>query len=124
MCCSEIGYAIEFRVPLRKRDKIADQLTWLINKDRLGLFDEREAERRIGGGQVVATFGDGVSVACSVVDVSIFGVALQTAGPRPMIGDRSRSASVRARACAISKAVSPSTSAPCTPSRANRRRPG
>ena len=84
----EVGYAIEFRVPARKRDKIADQLTWLINRDRLGLTDEREAERRIGGGQVVATFANGVSVACAVADVSIFGVALKTNGPRPMIGDR------------------------------------
>ncbi len=84
---NEIGYAVEFRVPARKRDKIADQLTWLINKDRLGLSDEREAERRPGGGQVIASYG-GVSIACAVADVSIFGVALRTAGARPMIGDR------------------------------------
>lgn len=84
---NEIGYAIEFKVPPRKRDKIADQLTWLINRDRLGLTDEREAERRTAGGQVIATYS-GVSIACAVVDVSIFGVALKTAGPRPMIGDR------------------------------------
>ena len=84
---NEIGYAIEFTVPARKRDKIADQLTWLINRDRLGLHDEREAERRPGGGQVIANFG-GKSTACAVSDVSIFGVALRTAGPRPMIGDR------------------------------------
>lgn len=84
---SEFGYAVEFRAPPRKRDKIADQLTWLINKDRLGLSDERDAERRVSGGQVVAVYG-GVSIACAVVDVSIFGVALRTAGPRPMIGDK------------------------------------
>jgi hypothetical protein len=85
---SEIGYAVAFTVPPRKRDKIADQLTWLTNKDRLGLTDEREAERRPGGGQVIATYGKGQSIACAVADVSIFGVALKTAGPRPMIGDR------------------------------------
>lgn len=85
---NEIGYAVQFNVPPRKRDKIADQLTWLINKDRLGLSDEREAERRPGGGQVIAIHGKGVSIACAVADVSIFGVALKTAGPRPMIGDR------------------------------------
>ena len=85
---NEIGYAIAFTVPARKRDKIADQLTWLINKDRLGLTDEREAERRPGGGQVIATYGRGQSIACAVADVSIFGVALKTTGPRPMIGDR------------------------------------
>ncbi|HVY87544.1 MAG TPA: PilZ domain-containing protein [Hyphomonadaceae bacterium] len=83
----EVGYAVEFKLTSRKRDKIADQLTWLINRDRLGLTDEREAERRPGGGQVVATFGK-ISIACAVMDVSIFGVALKTAGPRPMIGDK------------------------------------
>lgn len=85
---NEIGYAVQFNVPPRKRDKIADQLTWLINKDRMGLTDEREAERRTGGGQVIAVYGKGTSIACVVADVSIFGVALRTAGPRPMIGDR------------------------------------
>jgi hypothetical protein len=84
----EVGYAVEFHVPPRKRDKIADQLTWLINKDRLGLSDERESERRLGGGMVTAIFSNGVSVSCTVVDVSIFGVALKTSGPRPMVGDR------------------------------------
>lgn len=83
----DVGYAVEFRVPARKRDKIADQLTWMINRDRLGLTDEREAERRLGRGEIVATY-DGVVIACTVVDVSIFGVALKTTGPRPLIGAR------------------------------------
>ena len=85
---NEIGYAIEFRVPPRKREKIADALTWLVNKDRLGLSDERIAERRPATGQVIAIHGKGISIACAVADVSLFGVALKTAGPRPMIGDR------------------------------------
>lgn len=85
---NEIGYAIEFRAPQRKREKIADLLTWLINRDRLGLSDERFAERRPATGQVIAKYGKGMSIACAVADVSLFGVALKTAGPRPMIGDR------------------------------------
>ena len=85
---NEIGYGVEFRVPPRKRDKIADALTWLVNKDKLGLTDDRVAERRPASGQVVAIYGNGMSIACAVADVSIFGVALKTAGPRPMIGDR------------------------------------
>lgn len=85
---NEIGYAVEFRVPQRKREKIADALTWLTNKDRLGLTDERVAERRPSAGQVIAVYGKGVSIACAVADVSLFGVALKTVGPRPMIGDR------------------------------------
>ena len=85
---NEIGYAVEFKVPPRKREKIADALTWLINKEKLGLIDERIAERRPSAGQIIATHGKGVSIACAVADVSLFGVALKTAGPRPMIGDR------------------------------------
>lgn len=85
---NEIGYAIEFRVPPRKREKIADALTWLVNKDRLGLSDERIAERGPATGQVIAVHGKGVAIACAIADVSLFGVALKTSGPRPMIGDR------------------------------------
>lgn len=85
---NEVGYAIEFRVPPRKREKIADALTWLVNKDRLGLSDERVAERRPATGQVIAIHGKDAAIACAVVDVSLFGVALKTSGPRPMIGDR------------------------------------
>ena len=85
---NEVGYAIEFRVPPRKREKIADALTGLVNKDRLGLSDERIAERRPATGQVIAIHGKDTSIACAVVDVSLFGVALKTSGPRPMIGDR------------------------------------
>jgi len=85
---TDFGYAIAFTIPIRKRDKIADQLTWLINRDRLGLSDEREVERRPGRGQVIATYGAGVSIACAISDVSLFGLALKTAGPRPLIGER------------------------------------
>lgn len=85
---NEVGYAVEFRSPQRKREKIADALTWLVNKDKLGLTDERNAERRPDTGQVIAIYGKGISIACSVADASLFGVALRTAGPRPLIGDR------------------------------------
>lgn len=85
---NEVGYAVEFRVPQRKREKIADALTWLVNKDKLGLTDERIDEHRSAPGQVIAIHGKGISIACAVADVSLFGVALKTAGPRPMIGDR------------------------------------
>lgn len=86
----DFGYAVSFTAPPRKRDKIVDQLTWLLNRDRLQLEEERTAERRTSAGQVIATFGAGVAVACSVLDMSIFGVALKTAGPRPMLGERVR----------------------------------
>lgn len=83
--------AVELRAPSRKRDKIADQLTWLLNRERLNLEDDRVAERRqASGGQVVAIGANGVAIACTVLDMSIFGVALRSNGPRPMLGDRVR----------------------------------
>lgn len=83
---AETEYAVVLSHPRRKREKIADQLTWLINRDRLQLTEERGAERRTGGGQVLVEFGQGMSVACAVIDISIFGAALRTNGPRPMLG--------------------------------------
>lgn len=82
--------AVKFSAPQRKIDKIADQLTWLINKDRLQLTDERDSERRPGGGHVVATGKDGRVMTCTVSDISFFGVALRTDDARPMIGERIR----------------------------------
>lgn len=83
----DIGYAIAFRIPQRKREKIADQLTWLINREPLGLEEDRTSERNPASGEVFAVFGDGQRVACFVQDMSIFGVALKTSGPRPLIGE-------------------------------------
>lgn len=95
----EFGVAIAFRIPARKRDKIADQLTWLINRDRLNLNDERLSERRPGAGEVIAVFGDNISIPCTVQDMSIFGVALRTSGKRPLIGQQVKVAS-RTGVCA------------------------
>lgn len=81
-------FAVALRTPTRKREKIADQLTWLINRDRLALEEDRTAQRRAGSGQVIVTFGQGMTVACSVIDISLFGVALRTNGPRPQLGVR------------------------------------
>ncbi len=83
-----LGYAIEFNAPPRKREKIADQLTWLINRDALNLEEDRVAERRRASGEIDASFGNGITVACTVLDMSIFGVALKTNGPRPTLGER------------------------------------
>lgn len=84
----EFGYAIRFHASPRKQDKISDQLTWLLNRERLGLSDDRVAERRTSAGQVVVSYGKGMSIACAVLDASVFGLALKTNGPRPLVGDR------------------------------------
>ncbi len=82
----ENHFAVVIQAPRRKREKIADQLTWLINRDQLQLEEERSAERRAGSGQVIVSFGTNMKIACSVIDMSLFGVALRTNGPRPQLG--------------------------------------
>src|SRR5688572_1851598 len=39
------GFAMSISATLRKRDKIANQLTWLANRDALGLPEDRGHER-------------------------------------------------------------------------------
>lgn len=82
----ENHFAVVIQAPRRKREKIADQLTWLINRDQLQLEEDRTAERRAGSGQVIVSFGRSMKIACSVIDISLFGVALRTNGPRPQLG--------------------------------------
>lgn len=82
----ENEYAIVLQTPRRKREKIADQLTWLINREALQLEEDRVAERRASSGEVSVSFGPGTRIECSVIDMSVFGVALRTSGPRPHIG--------------------------------------
>ncbi len=70
-----------------RRDKLADQLTWLTNKDKLGLDEERRAERVQGGGTVKAILEDGREISCQVIDMSFVGAGLATRDKRPMVGE-------------------------------------
>jgi hypothetical protein len=38
-------FAAHFRIVQHKREKLADRLTWLLNKDRLDLTDDRNGSR-------------------------------------------------------------------------------
>ncbi len=80
------GFAVRLHLVPIKREKLIDQLTWLVNKDALNLSDERRTTRRNIGGRLLATFESGVVAQCNVIDLSLQGVALHTVGPRPEIG--------------------------------------
>jgi hypothetical protein len=82
------GFGMTFNATLRKRDKIADQLTWLINRDILGTDGLRQHER-IKPRQLAYTAQWGVLEECDVkiIDISRTGVAVLS--PRiPPIGAR------------------------------------
>ncbi len=81
------GFAMKFQTSQRKRDKLADKLTWLINRDRLGLKEERKAPRYATRGPAIVVREDGREVQCRVVDISLTGASFETEGPAPFVGE-------------------------------------
>ncbi|MEL6323744.1 MAG: PilZ domain-containing protein [Pseudomonadota bacterium] len=85
---TEDGFAIAFVSSQPKRDRLADKLIWLYNRDKLGLTDERGAARHAADGPAVVVRQDGRRLQCRVVDISLTGAGFETDGPAPMIGER------------------------------------
>jgi hypothetical protein len=85
---TEDGFAARIKLVPQKLDRVVDQLTWVANYKRLGLSDERKSNRRAVSGKLKATYEDGTVSECSIIDISLLGVALHTHGQRPEIGSR------------------------------------
>jgi hypothetical protein len=82
----EQGFAIQMRLPIPKREKLADQLTWLANRQALGMAEDRRHERIAP--RLLHTslkLPDGQEALAKLIDVSISGAAL-VVGARPQIG--------------------------------------
>ncbi len=80
--------AIVSDAPFTKREKLADLLTWLANKDVLGLEEERRSTRTTARlGVVLVQTQDGRELRCHVIDMSFVGVALATSDKFPLVGD-------------------------------------
>lgn len=74
------GFAMSIDASLRKRDKIADQLTWLINRHMLGLPEDRRHPRVTPANPfVTVTTPDGEKVPMRVIDISLSGAAIHGA---------------------------------------------
>lgn len=79
------GFAIELAASERKREKLAAQLTWLINRSQLGLEEDRRHERLTPRNSATTIeLDDGTSLPCSIVDMSFSGVALSMRTKPPM----------------------------------------
>jgi len=81
------GFAIRFTHSQRKRDRLADAITWRYNMTRLGLTDDRGAARKPSKGQTFLRLRDGLVIKADVIDVSITGAAFACL-ERPRIGDK------------------------------------
>src|SRR5215469_3495930 len=82
----ENGFAMTISATIRKRDKLAAQLTWLANRHILGLPEDRRHGRitpRNPAARLILQ--SGINVACRVIDISQSGAAVRT-DQRPEIG--------------------------------------
>jgi len=71
------GFCIAFVVTERKREKLADKLTWLANRASLNIADGRTHNRhQPQHRETVVTFNDGKTVGCSIVDLSLGGASI------------------------------------------------
>ena len=80
------GFAMTISATLHKRDKLAAQLTWLANRQVLGLPEDRRHGRitpRNPAARLILP--NGVNIAVRVVDISQSGAAIAT-DQRPEIG--------------------------------------
>jgi PilZ domain len=64
-------------LPLMKREKLAEQLTWLVNRDALGMVEDRRHERVTPRAtRTVPRLGDGQTHPVKLIDISLSGAAL------------------------------------------------
>ncbi len=80
------GFAMSILATPRKREKIAAQLTWLANRQDLGLPEDRRHERLTPlQARSTLTVEDGREYVVRIIDISRSGVAIST-DLRPEIG--------------------------------------
>src|ERR1700752_3496670 len=71
------GFAMSIAAPPRKRDKLAAQLTWLANRQILGLPEDRRLDRIVPRNpRSTMVLSDGTAVLCRIIDMSLSGAAV------------------------------------------------
>jgi len=91
------GFAIAIQASQHKREKLAAQLIWLINRQELGLPDERRHDRiQLSDKTSSLKLDDGQSFDCQVIDVSLSGASVGTSA-RPAIGSHVTLGKLRGR---------------------------
>jgi len=80
------GFAMTIAATTRKRDKLAAQLTWLANRQILGLPEDRRHGRVVPRNPVGRLIlPNGLNLTCRIIDVSQSGAGIAT-DQRPPIG--------------------------------------
>jgi hypothetical protein len=93
----EGGFAVKFKVTQHKREKLAAQITWLVNKENLGGSLGRKHKRiEVVNKTSMLKLADDTTADCRVLDVSLSGASIETAA-RPPIGDEVMFGKLRCR---------------------------
>ena len=93
----EGGFAMGLKATQHKRDKLAAQITWLVNKDELAVSPGRRHERvAVANKSSTLKLPDGIAVDCQVLDVSLSGASIGT-DARPPIGSEVTLGKLRCR---------------------------
>ncbi len=80
------GFAISMSLPALKREKLADQLTWLANRQALGMPEDRRHERITPQNpHSTLTLPNGREILCKIIDISRSGAAIKVS-PAPAVG--------------------------------------
>jgi hypothetical protein len=80
-----VGFAISMNLPPMKREKLADQLTWLCNRQGLGMPEDRRHERiQPRERHSTLTMPNGRETLCRIVDISRSGAAITTSFAPPL----------------------------------------
>ena len=70
------GFAMTITATSRKREKFTAQLTWLANREELGLPEDRRHERVVPRNpRSILTLDDGLEYVVRIVDISLSGTA-------------------------------------------------
>ena len=84
------GFAVQFAASHRRRQKLAAQLTWILNRHELAAADQRRAGHEriaVAPKPIRIEMEDGTVVERNVLDVSISGASVDIA-ERPPIGSK------------------------------------
>ena len=73
-------FALRINASSYKREKIANQLTWLVNKNRLNLIEDRRHNRFVPKKiKARLSMSDGSTLECKILDISLSGAAIAVA---------------------------------------------
>lgn len=78
-------WALTFDVTLHKRERMAEELTVLLNASPAELIEKRRTPRRTADSAAVAAFDDGATAPVEIIDFSLVGMTVKCAR-RPDIG--------------------------------------